>query len=212
MPLGWFGKLGARISGKPQAAEEIIVSNTEQHNEVYQRGAGLISRLMKLHGREPRLSKRDKQAVLEAIRDLDAVTNYKPGNWAAFWIKGKGYQTLSDHRAARAEFQAAFAIQKENPDVAREYAYSCMELGDGEEAVAAARHAVGLSHGDAGLLANLALALLVSGEHAEAKARITESLQLAPSDPISKAVERVLNEVLAGRRKQPKVLADLQRP
>jgi Flp pilus assembly protein TadD len=206
-----IGKLMALLACGKATAAEIKVTNDDQHNEVYQRGSGLISPHMKLVGQEPKVSEKVRDQVSKGIADLNAVTTYNPNNWAAFWIKGKGYQVLGDQKAAKAEFEKSFTIQKENPDVAREYAASCLELGDGEEAVNATRHAIKLKPDDAGLRANLALALLISGKNEEAKTEITESLRMNPTDRISLAVKKVIDEVASGRRKQPKAMADLGR-
>ena len=194
---------------RPSLAPPDVVANDEQHNEVYQRGSQLISPYMQLLGRDPKFTTKAKDEVERGIRDLDAVTAYNPENWAAFWIKGNGYQVLGDPRAANQEFKASFDIQKENPDVAREYASSCLELGYGPEAVRAIEHAITLSPADAGLHANLALALLIDGKNIEAKQAIDRSLQLSPDDKVSQAARRVVDEVISGQRRQPKNMADL---
>ena len=197
------------LTGRFAIAADPVVTNDDQHNEVYQRGSGRISPSMQLLGREPKVSQKVKEQILIGIKDLDAVTAYNPKNWASFWMKGKGYQALGDQKAANAEFKVSFAIQKENPDVAREYAASCLQLGDGEEAVSATQHAITLTPRDAGLHANLALALLISGKHEEARTAIVESLNMAPADRISLAVKKVIDEAASGKRRQPKTMADL---
>ena len=206
-----IGKLIALLTCCKGTAAEVKITNGDQHNEVYQRGGDLISPHMRLLEREPKASKEVRDQVSKGIADLNAVTDYNPTNWAAFWIKGKGYQVLGDQKAAKAEFEKSFSIQKENPDVAREYAASFLELGDGEEAVNATRHAIKLKPDDAGLRANLALALLISGKNEEAKVEITESLRMISTDRISLAVKKVIDEVASGIRKQPKTMADLSR-
>lgn len=197
------------LTGRSAIAADPVVTNDDQHNEVYQRGSGRISPSMQLLGREPKVSQKVKEQILIGIKDLDAVTAYNPKNWAAFWIKGKGYQALGNYTAANAEFKASFGLQKENADVAREYAASCLELGLGDEAVSAARHAIALKPNDAGLHANLALALLISGKNAEAKNAILESLKMAPAGRISLAVSKIIDDVIAGKRGQPKTMGDL---
>lgn len=188
------------------------VTSDRQHDELFKRGTDLISPLMKIHGRESKLSIGRREPLLSAIADLQAVTVYNPGNWAAFWFKGKAYQALGNKDAANREFKAAFALERQNPDVAREYGISCLDLGLGAEAVLSATHASGLVPDDAGLKANLALALLLAGRNGEAKEAIDESLSASPDDPISKSVHRLIDEVLSGKRKQPRFMADLERP
>ncbi len=196
---------------RPSLPPPVVVADDEQHDEVFERGSQLISPYMQLLGRNPTITKQAKNEVEQGIRDLDAVTAYNPENWAAFWIKGKGYQVLGAHRAANHEFKASFDIQKKNPDVAREYASSCLELGYGPEAVQATQHAITLSPDDAGLHANLALALLIDGKNSEAKQAIDRSLQMSPDDIVPQAVQRAVDEVISGRRPQPENMADLNR-
>jgi tetratricopeptide (TPR) repeat protein len=204
-----IGKLISLLTGASAVAEEIIVTNDDHQHAVYERGSGLISPHMHLLERGPKVTKRVCDQVSKGIRDLDAVTTYNPKNWAAFWIKGKGYQVLGDHASAHSEFKSSFGIQKENPDVSREYVASCLELGFGGEGMQAAKHAIELIPADAGLHANLALALLISGENQEAKEVIEHALELSPDDKISQAVMKVVDDVIAGKNRQPKTMADL---
>src|SRR4030095_6542389 len=206
-----LGKLIAFFSGAAAGAEKVVVTNDDEHNVVYKRGSAMISPHMKLLGRNPKVTKRIRIEVTASIKHLDAVTAYAPQNWAAFWTKGKGYQVLDEHIAANAEFKSSFEIQKENPDVAREYAESCLQLGLGDEAVSATKHAIGLSPADAGLHANLALAYLISGKNKEAEEAIDNSLRMAPDDKISQAVKRIVHEVIFGKRTQPGNMADLHK-
>jgi Flp pilus assembly protein TadD len=212
--MGFLSTLfGCNKEGAPEPPESVavVVSNDAEHNAIYERGSKAISPHMQLLNRDPKLTERVRREVEGGIRDLDAVTTYNPTNWAAFWIKGKGYQLLGNHRAANSEFKASFDIQQENPDVAREYAASCLELGLGGEAVRATEQAIKVAPGDAGLRANLALALMIDGRNTEAKSAIDEALRMSPDDKISRAVQKVVDDVLAGRRKQPKTMADLNK-
>jgi len=200
------------IPSESQPVAAITITNDDEHNEVYKRGSQLISPHMQLLDRNPKVTQAVREEVTEGIRDMDAVTAYNPQNWAAFWIKGKGYQVLGDHKAANSAFKASFQIQRENPDVAREYAASCLELGYGAEAIRAAEHAIQLAPRDAGLHANLAVALLIHGRNTEAKQAIDEALKMAPDDKISRALQRLIDDVLSGKRKQPKTMSDLNNP
>lgn len=212
--MGFLSSLfGCNKGGAPEGPESpaVVVSNDDEHNMVYERGSKAISPHMQLLDRHPKFDEQVRREVEGGIRDLDAVTLYSPENWAAFWIKGKGYQLLGNHNAANEQFKASFGIQKENPDVAREYAASCLELGRGAEAVRATEHAIKIAPNDAGLHANLALALLIDGRNPEAKDAIDEALRMAPNDKISRRVQKLVDDVLAGRRKQPANMADLKK-
>ena len=189
----------------------VVATNDDEHNFIYERGSQLISPHMQLLGRDPKVTKKVKEQVSRGISDLDAVTTFNPENWAAFWIKGKGYQVLGNPEAANTEFKAAFDIQKENPDVAREYASTCLDLGKAAEAIRATNHAIKLTPDDAGLYANLALAYLIDGKNTPAKEAVDRSLKMSPDDQISRAVLKIVDEVISGKRPQPKNMADLHK-
>jgi tetratricopeptide (TPR) repeat protein len=191
-------------------ANRETIANDDQHNEIYKRGTGLVSPYMRLLGKIPKMTQKAHAEVSRGIKDLDAVTAYNPQNWAAFWVKGKGYQALGNHALARTEFMASLSIQRGNSDVARECAESCLQLGLGDEAVEILQYAIGLNPGDAGLQANLAMAFLISGKNQQAKTAIEKSLCMSSEDGISKFVGKVVEDVISGRRKQPKTIADLE--
>jgi cytochrome c-type biogenesis protein CcmH/NrfG len=194
---------------QPEVLPTITVSSVEEHNSNYKLGVELITPQMLLAGRLPKNTKQGSKNVRKGINRLQAVTAFNPSNWNAHWIIGKGYQALGEHKHAYQSFKCAYQIQSKNPNVAREYAESCMRLGYGPEAVTVAMDAVEAGPQDAGLHANLALAYLISGENSYAQRSIQYALQMAPEDQISRRVQGVINEVLAGKRRQPKTLSDL---
>lgn len=85
--------------------------------------------------------------------------------------------------------------------------FECLNLEEVDKAVAAARQAVALKPDDAGLLANLSLALLIGGTLDEAAEK---SLAIAPDDEITRNLKRAIEDVRSGRRAQPRSLADLE--
>jgi Flp pilus assembly protein TadD len=140
---------------------------------------------------------------------MQAVTQYNPRNWAAYWIEGKAYQALDDPQAANRSFETAYGLHPSHPDVAREYAHSCLALGHFEEAIDATRHAIALAPDDAGLQANLALAYLLAGQNQDAARTISVSLSMNPTDKISQRLKQVIDDVLSGQRAQPRTLAEI---
>jgi len=188
----------------------INVSNVEEHNSTYKLGADLIGPQMMLHGRHLKITNKGKRDIQKGIHCLQAVTVFNPANWNAFWIMGKGYQAMGEHRQAYQNFKKAYEIEHINPNVPREFAESCMQLGYGPEAVTIAIGAVEAAPNDAGLHANLALAYLISNENSYAQKSIQYALDLDPEDQISQRLQKFINEVIAGKRVQPKNLSDLQ--
>lgn len=191
------------------AAELPKVTNDVEHNAAYVTGNGLISPHLKLLEREPMISDKARRDLSEGISYLKAVTDYNQQNWAAYWIIGKAYQALGNHIDANGSFRSSYKIQTQNPDVAREYALSCLELGFGDEAVQATKKSISLAPKDAGLYANLALAHLIANQNREALHAVNVALNMSPNDKISQAVKKIVIEVIAGKRRQPKNGADL---
>lgn len=184
------------------------IKNDEEHNFVYEKGTSLIVPHMILLGQNRKPSNKDINHIKQGILYLDEVTKYNPKNWSAYWAKGKGYQILKQHENSYYEFKQSFHFQNRHPDVARELASSCLELGLGDEAVEVTKHAISLTPEDAGLYANLALAYLIVGKNAEAHEAVNKSLQMEPKDRITKYVKKVVDEVLKGKRAQPKKMSD----
>ncbi|MCG6155073.1 tetratricopeptide repeat protein [Rubinisphaera margarita] len=187
-------------------------AESQEHDRLYKAGAALIDPYMKLNGREAKTPDTPEATddLERGIQDLRAVIQINPANWAAYWVIGKACQALDRSEEACEAFKQAYALEKTNPDVAREYVFECLKLGKTDPAVRAARHAVGLVPDNAGLIANLGLALLIRGDLQEAEETINQSLQLNPADQITHNLQRILGEVQTGERPQPQKLSDLQ--
>jgi Flp pilus assembly protein TadD len=187
------------------------ITSDADANTAFKKGADLISPHMGLLGRSPGKTQSAREDLTLGIAYMQAVTHYKPQNWAAFWIEGKAYQALNQHAAAYGAFRSAYALQRENADVARELAESCLELGRNEEAVDVTRHAIALAPNDAGLRANLALAYLLAADSQSAQRAVNESLTMNPNDKITVRLKAFIDDVAAGKRAQPRTMADLQK-
>lgn len=184
---------------------------TLEHNRLYQEGSDLISPYMQLVGRDAPSgdSARARDALLRGIDLLSQAVAIDPSNWAAYWIIGKAHQSLGDSEKACEAFGKSYGLHKGNPDVAREYMFECLNLGRARQGIAAARIAVSLKPDDAGLMANLALALLIGGQLDEATEAVSKALALAPDDEISRNLQERIADVQGGRRPQPSKMADL---
>jgi Flp pilus assembly protein TadD len=193
------------------AQEAPRITSDAEHDSIYQKAVALISPHMQLLDRSPRIDESAQKDLRQGIAYLHAVTEYNPRNWAAFWIEGKAYQALSEPEPANRAFATAYTLQPRNADVAREYAQSSMELGHGQDAIDATNHAIELAPNDAGLRANLALAYVIAGRNQDALRAVNESLNMNPNDAISRRLKTVIEDVIAGRRPQPKTVAELER-
>ena len=199
------------LGGTNHASEAITIRDADDHNRVYKAACDIIEPYMRLQGKpEKKVTTAAATELKRAIKMLDAVTTYAPKNWSAFWIKGKAYQAIEDRAAACAAFKSAFDLQDKNPDVAREYMFECLNLGHGAEGVRAAQYALALKPSDAGLNANLALALVIAAKPKEALAAIDEALRIDPQDEISQNVRKVVLRIIDGTKPQPKTLSELE--
>lgn len=214
--MGFFSKIASVIKGSSSQVATVTVrimpaTNDAEHNHYFLTGSEIIKPYMQLSGAsaKPAKSEAAKADILRGIGLLYAVVEYNKDNWAAWWTIGKGYQALQDADKACDAFAKSYAIHRENADVAREYMVECLNLGRKEEAISAAEYAVGLSPNNAGLIANLALAYMIAGRLADAQSVINKSLGIAPNDKISLKLKRVIQEIVDGKRSQPRTLRDV---
>ncbi len=184
---------------------------TLEHNRLYQEGSDLISPYMQLVNQDsPSAGSETARVELErGIELLNQAISINPANWPAYWTIGKAHQVLGDSESACEAFGKSYGLHKGNQDVAREYMFECLNLGQAEKGIAAARHAVSLKPDDAGSIANLALALLIGGKLDEATETVTKAMAIAPDDEISHNLKVMIADVESGRRPQPSKMADL---
>jgi tetratricopeptide (TPR) repeat protein len=190
-------------------ASAVCDVNGYDHDALFRRGADLVDPHMLLVDRKA--AARNDAEVQIGIACLNRVVEINPSNWSALWIRGKAFQSLGEHRDAVESFRAAYRLNPDHPDVARELAVELLETQRFREAATIAREISNRSPQDAGLIANLALALLMSGELPAAREAIADALELDPNDPISKALAKRIDDVANGSRPQPKSLEELQR-
>lgn len=184
---------------------------SQEHDRLYRAGLDLINPYMQIVGREtqPVDSETAREELAQGIQLLKWVLEINPGNGSAWWLIGKAEQSLEKTEEAWEAFGHAFRLKDNNADTAREYMYECLKLGKTAPAIAAARHAKDLKPDDMGLVANLALALLIGGELEEAAEAIEEAVAGAPDDPINVNLQQRIAEVRAGTVPQPRNLADM---
>ncbi|WP_437294199.1 tetratricopeptide repeat protein [Sorangium sp. So ce426] len=170
----------------------------------------LINPYMTLHGRAAAKDAERAMRLEAGIACLDRALSLVPSNWAALWVRGKAFQALDDHLQAHGSFASAYALQPENPDVGRELVVECLELGKSGDAVTIADRLTKLAPQDAGLRANLALALLLDGQVQRARGVIADARRQDPKDPISRALEERIDQVADGSRRQPRTLREIE--
>lgn len=204
-----FGLLTS-LFGCSQNQKTEFVMREENHNLYYLKGTKLIEPFMDLEGKSITIDSKAKESIIKGIRYLDAVTKINPNNYAAYWIIGKGYQSIKQHDSAYLHFDKAFELKKDNPDVARELMIECLHLGKGKEAVNVSLHALSLDSSNAGLIGNLALAYLINGDIELADKTIKKAMQTNPNDKINLRLSQIISEVISGKRSRPTKYEEIQ--
>jgi tetratricopeptide (TPR) repeat protein len=144
-----------------------------------------------------------KKRLKEAITMLGRCLEIHRGSWQSMWGLGKAHQALGNHLTALGWFERALKIEEGNPDVWREATIESLGLGEAEKALTYAKNARELKPDDAGLQANLALALLLNKKGDEALSNIKEAYQWNPDDSVNKNVLALIQEVVSGKKPYP---------
>ncbi len=180
--------------------------------DLYERGADAVRPYAHVHGQEPPpVDARTRRQLELGVEDLLKHQQANPSSWQALWLAGKGLQALGDTPRAAEVFGRAFALQPGQPDVAREYGLQLLHLQRFAEAEDVVRAATEAAPSDAGLVANLALVLLLRGRTEEAEATASRALGMDSKDPVTQALLGRIREVRSGRRPAPRSLEELER-
>jgi tetratricopeptide (TPR) repeat protein len=182
------------------------------HDRLSREGWKILDHQIQIHDRPP-LGKPGwfvQRRLRKAISLLEQTLQINPTNWASMWGLGKIYQRLNDDSTALQWFIKAHQIEPTNADVVREAALCALNLGRSKEAVEFASAAIQLKPDDPGLVANLALALLLDHRVDEAKQRAQEAVIGSGNDAISRNVLQLVDDVISGRKSYPKTLKDVR--
>lgn len=144
-----------------------------------------------------------QQELCRAVRLLTASIQLNSKNWAACWVLGLAFRMQGKHEAEYKALARAYQLNSEHKDVLREFCLSCMTLGYGEEAVQVGWQATELDPYDAGLLSNLGLALLVSGDVDQAERVVQRALNMKPNDAITKNLLEYVQDIQSGKKPRP---------
>jgi tetratricopeptide (TPR) repeat protein len=199
------------MRGKKEGrGQNLSAAEAAEYTAAYQKGSDLVVRHIHLHDQEPAPAHGKEAELREGLGLLQRAVALQPRSWPAHWLIGKAYQALDDHPRACAAFRQAARLCQDNADVPRELCLECLQLGQFREAVDAARRAVQIERSDPGLQANLALALLLAGDVGEALDQAEQAVARDPRDEINRNLLAVIRDVKAGRRPQPKTLAEVE--
>ena len=181
----------------------------ERYQLLYKESLSVIQPYMIIVGRKAKSvsSPADRARLENGVSLMLQAIDIFPGSWPGWWIIGKAYQALGDHLQAAGAFGKAYSINSTNPDVCRESMFEYLKLGKGAEAVEAAKTAVSRNPDDAGLIANLALALLIGGDVGEAREVCEAAYRMSPDDKVTRNLRKWIKEVQNGKKVRPTRLA-----
>jgi tetratricopeptide (TPR) repeat protein len=140
----------------------------------------------------------ERRRLNKGIRELEAIAS--GDRWRVWWYLGIARRSAGDSEGAFAAFEHAYTANPAHEAIGREFGGQCLALGRGDRAVTVCERTCSLHPNDAGLRANLALACVVAGDMTRAKAEVTRALAVDPSDKITRGLEKMIDDVIAGKR------------
>jgi tetratricopeptide (TPR) repeat protein len=189
---------------------EFTEAEAANHNALTERGRKLSKGQLILTGEEPegRPGWLARRKLKQAVRCFEQALQINPEGWSSMWTLGKIHQRLGDHEASLQWFARAHSINPTQPDVAREAGLAALDCGDTVLAIRFCSAAADNDPGNAGLVANLALAHMLSGDDTHAIECAERAVCTTPGDEISRTVLEFVRAVADGRRARPKRLLD----
>jgi tetratricopeptide (TPR) repeat protein len=145
----------------------------------------------------------EKRTIRKGVALFEEALAAVPDHWPMLWTLGMSLRALGEEEAALPRFRRAYELNPGQADVGREYAAQCMRLGRAEDGVRICREVHARFPADAGLQANLALALLIAGAVEEALSVGQAALARNPSDGITRSLVDYIGKVKAGRVPRP---------
>jgi tetratricopeptide repeat protein len=196
-------------TGKQAYVGRVAASDDDvKHDALYKRATALLGFATRMVA-PVRLSLMQKWRVRRGLGLLRKVLSIRPTSWTALWMMGKALQALGKHAEALDAFSRSYSINPRHPDVAREASISAMECSKYDEAQSFAEKAMQLRPEDPGLLANLALVMLLRQDPHAAKEQVERAYAADPQDRITRTIRQLVDEVIAGTRTCPRHTQEL---
>jgi tetratricopeptide (TPR) repeat protein len=189
---------------------EFTEAEAATHNALTERGRQLSKGQLILAEDEPRGRPGwfVRRKLKQAVRCYEQALQINPEGWPSMWTLGKIHQRLGDHETSLNWFARAHDINPTHPDVAREAGLAALDCGKASLAVRFCSAAANNDPGNAGLVANLALAHMLNGDDTNAVECAERAVRATPEDEISRAVLEFVRAVADGRRARPRRLLD----
>ncbi len=181
---------------------------TETPEEVFSRVFDVVWQLRREPG-APARTGAEADALSQPIAELQSLTAKYPDAANPPLALGMAWFAIGKADAARRQLSRAATLDPTNTIILKELGSVCLDLGDAASAVESAAKAVAISPDDPELLGNLAVGQLLAGDGAKAKQTISHALTIAPHESINGSIRDLIDDVLAGRRENPKTLLEL---
>jgi len=170
-------------------------------NQIYETACKLITPYSEYKLHEPPLPGPVRKQLQSAIEMIERVLEFYPVNWSALWCLGTAHRALRELEPAYSAFRRGYTVEKTK--VGHEFAYMCLALGKGDEAVQVYREMMERTPGSASLMADYALALLVADRLTEAESAAQDSLKLDPNNKMTQKLATGIASVRSGQIARP---------
>ena len=184
---------------------------TETPDEIFARAFQMVWQFRRELG-APVKSGDEASKLSQPIEELQSLIAKYPDAAKPSLALGMAWYAVGKTDAARHHLDRAAQLDPTNTMILKELGGVCLDQGDFAGAVDVATRAVAVQPDNAELLGNLAVSQLLAGENTRAKQTISYALSNDPSDSINCNIRSMIDEVICGRRAQPKSLLELMAP
>ncbi len=184
---------------------------TESPDEIFKRAFGIVWKLRRQPGMEPRQGKRAAE-IQSAIESLQSLAAKHPDMANVALALGMAWFAIGEDDKAQRQVTRAVDLEPDNTIMLKELGGICLTRSDFPTALRAATKAVEIEPDDIELLGNLAVIQLLNGEVTQAKATIQHAIRLKPNEPINGNIQAIIEAVASGKRDRPQSLQEMMRP
>jgi tetratricopeptide (TPR) repeat protein len=184
---------------------------TESPDEIFSRAFETVWRLRRAPG-TPARNGHEASALSKPLSDLQSLVAKYPDVAKPSLALGMAWFAIGKANEARRHLERAAELDPTNTIILKELGGVCLDQGDFLSASQVVLKAVAIKPDDPELLGNLAVTQLLIGDRSKAQQTIAHALTKDANDSINCNIRNVIDDVLQGRRDNPKSLLDLMTP
>ncbi len=190
--------------------KEFTQEEADLHNQLTQNAWAIIDQYIHILDRPTKnVGFWGKRKLQKAIKNFKQAIEIAPNQYASKWGLGKIYQVLDLHKESLMWFEEAYKLEQNNPDVCREATLAAVDSEDYEKAIKYSDASLELAPENAGLHCNRALIFMLMSKDKEANECVEKALELNPEDQITKNVQKIMTDIISGKRNRPKNMKEL---